>query len=109
MTGHGQSVADGATSPATNGAVPHDHHHHHHHHPNSRINGTSVGAHSQRADVFSRSRQIHTFPDVCYKLRHRVQAFLAEDIPASNKLLHDVQKQVRVSVDVIEQALRQYR
>ncbi|KJR88529.1 FAD synthetase [Sporothrix schenckii 1099-18] len=52
--------------------------------------------------------QAHHFPDVCYKLRHKVLAFLDEEIPASEKILRNVQNQVRISVSVVEQALRRY-
>ncbi|KAL1889249.1 3'-phosphoadenosine 5'-phosphosulfate sulfotransferase [Sporothrix stenoceras] len=50
----------------------------------------------------------HHFPDVCYKLRNKVLAFLDEEIPASEELLKNMQSQVRISVDVVEQALRRY-
>ncbi|CAK7200374.1 3'-phosphoadenosine 5'-phosphosulfate sulfotransferase [Sporothrix eucalyptigena] len=93
MTAHGQPAGDGAPLPATNGTVPH---------PHALTNGT--GTQPQTTS----SLQQHHFPDVCYELSSKIRAFLAEDIPASNKLLHNVQSQVRVSVDVIEQALRRY-
>ncbi|CAK7271967.1 3'-phosphoadenosine 5'-phosphosulfate sulfotransferase [Sporothrix epigloea] len=67
----------------------------------------AVEAETAPSSASSRPRS-YTFPDVCYKLRHKVQAFLAEEIPASEELLRNVQSQVRASVDVIDQALRRY-
>ncbi|CAK7224586.1 3'-phosphoadenosine 5'-phosphosulfate sulfotransferase [Sporothrix curviconia] len=109
MTAHGgQPAVDGdggAPLPATNGTAPH--HHPGHDHQCLRANGTSTGT-TARSQPQPQPQLPHAFPEVCYKLRHKVHAFLAEDIPASDKLLHNVQSQVRISVDVIEQALRRY-
>ncbi|CAK7224680.1 3'-phosphoadenosine 5'-phosphosulfate sulfotransferase [Sporothrix bragantina] len=105
MTVHGQSAGDGAPLPSTNGTAPHHSQQQHQQH----TNGTSAGTQSQSQGTQGiSSRQQHVFPDVCYKLRQKVKAFLGEDIPASEELLRNVQSQVRISIDVIERALRQY-
>lgn len=48
-----------------------------------------------------------TLPDICYELRGKIDAFLTEDITNDN-VLRNVQSQIRVSIGVIEEALRQY-
>lgn len=46
--------------------------------------------------------------DVCVELRDKIEAFLAEKIPDSEPRLQAVQKQLRVSMDVVEEALSRY-
>ncbi|KAK4177288.1 putative FAD synthetase [Triangularia setosa] len=48
-----------------------------------------------------------TLPDICYELRGKIDAFLTEDI-TDDHVLRNVQSQIRVSMGVIEEALRQY-
>jgi FAD synthetase len=48
-----------------------------------------------------------SFRDVCFELRDKVEAFLAEE--QKTTLLRDVQAQVRVSIGVVEEALDKYR
>lgn len=96
MMGNVQPASDGAPRSATNGTAPH------HPHTNG-IAGTQPSAAARP------SLPRYHFPDVCHKLRRKVFAFLDQDIPASDELLRSVQSQVRISVDVIEQALRRYR
>ncbi|KAK4650899.1 3'-phosphoadenosine 5'-phosphosulfate sulfotransferase [Podospora pseudocomata] len=48
-----------------------------------------------------------TLPDICYELRGKIDAFLTEDITNDN-VLRNVQSQIRVSIGVIEEALRRY-
>ncbi len=90
-----------------------------------RCNGSAAAPHTNGAKAGGAhvqeqqpppNQQKHSTPtapyrlaDVCYELRRKVLAFLGEDIPASDELLRNVQVKVRVSVDVIEQALRRYR
>ncbi|OJJ44988.1 hypothetical protein ASPZODRAFT_43945, partial [Penicilliopsis zonata CBS 506.65] len=49
-----------------------------------------------------------TLAEVVASLHHRVHAFLAEDHPADSLLAH-VQKQTRISLDVVASALLRYR
>ena len=46
-------------------------------------------------------------PAICYELRKKVLAFLDEKIE-DDEGLQKVQRQVRISVDVIDDALRRY-
>ncbi|GKT52270.1 uncharacterized protein ColSpa_12451 [Colletotrichum spaethianum] len=48
-----------------------------------------------------------SFHDVCDELRHRVDAFLAEE--QKTEVLRNVQAQLRVSMGVVEEALARYR
>ncbi|KAK0734972.1 hypothetical protein B0T26DRAFT_690292 [Lasiosphaeria miniovina] len=51
-----------------------------------------------------------TLPEICYTLRRKVLAFLDEQIQDAHedRLLRDTQDQARVSMGVIEEALRRY-
>lgn len=100
---------NGVVAPPANGAPTH-------------TNGTTTSSHSQpspasipsgaasttETDATKQSQSKHQFADICYELRDKVLAFLAKELPESDKLLCNVQSQVRVSVEVIEQALRRY-
>lgn len=50
-----------------------------------------------------------TLPEICYALRRRVMAFLEEEQTSGDELLRNTQGQARVSMGVIEEALRRYR
>lgn len=45
--------------------------------------------------------------DVCYALNKKIDAFLAEEVDEPR--LRDVQSRLRVSLDLVEQALKKYR
>lgn len=47
-----------------------------------------------------------TLPDICFELQAKIDAFLCED--TDDDVLRKVQAQVKVSVDVIREALRRY-
>ncbi|KAK3934659.1 3'-phosphoadenosine 5'-phosphosulfate sulfotransferase [Diplogelasinospora grovesii] len=47
-------------------------------------------------------------PQICHTMRRKVMAFLDEDLPEDNGVLRSTQRQARVSVGVIEEALRRY-
>lgn len=49
-----------------------------------------------------------TLPEICYTLRRRVMDFLEEE-HADDELLRNTQAQARLSMGVIEEALRRYR
>ncbi|EPE05906.1 fad synthetase [Ophiostoma piceae UAMH 11346] len=95
------SPANGTSSTHTNGTSSASHPQP----PSALISSTEA---SSKPGAQPHSQPQYQFADVCYQLRHKVLAFLAKKVPESDKLLHNVQSQVRVSVDVIEQALRQY-
>ncbi|CAK7565262.1 MAG: 3'-phosphoadenosine 5'-phosphosulfate sulfotransferase [Sporothrix epigloea] len=112
MTRPDQAAGDGPSPPFSNGTIPHQQDH-----QRSYSNGASTSTQPQpnstevvkvETEAPSSRPRTYTFPDVCYKLRNKVQAFLADEIPASDGLLHLMQIQVRASVDVIDQALRRY-
>ncbi|CAK7272236.1 3'-phosphoadenosine 5'-phosphosulfate sulfotransferase [Sporothrix epigloea] len=107
MTRPDQATGDGPSQPFSN-TIPHQTDH-----QSLYSNGASTITQPQSkataaVDAPPSRPQHHTFPDVCYKLRHKVQAFLADEIPASDELLRNVQNQVRASVNVIDEALRRY-
>ncbi len=54
----------------------------------------------------SSSSSTRALPEICYILRRKVVAFLAER--PDTKLLRDTQEQARVAMGVIEEALRRY-
>lgn len=65
-------------------------------HPNgTTLNGTA-----------DRTQQDLHFPEICYRLRAKLLTFLEEQ--PTNKTLQAVQGQVRISMDVIDQALQRY-
>jgi FAD synthetase len=45
--------------------------------------------------------------DKCIEIKDKVDAFLAED--PDTQILRDVQAQLRVSIEVVEEALERYR
>ncbi|KAK4114947.1 adenine nucleotide alpha hydrolases-like protein [Canariomyces notabilis] len=47
-----------------------------------------------------------TLPDICFEIRNKIDAFLCEE--TDDDVLRKVQNQVRVSIDVIGEALRRY-
>ncbi|KAL2182056.1 uncharacterized protein P884DRAFT_235481 [Thermothelomyces heterothallicus CBS 202.75] len=53
-----------------------------------------------------RSMMPRALPDVCFELQAKVDAFLAEQ--TDDRVLRNVQSQVRVSMGVIQEALRRY-
>lgn len=66
----------------------------------SRVNGAAESASASLSDV------PRTLPEVCGELRRKVTAFLEEE--TDDKVLRGVQSQIRVSMGVIEEALRRY-
>ena len=73
------------------------------HQQDARINGISKndGGEGLTQDALPRS-----LPDICFELQAKVDAFLREQ--TDDQVLRKVQSQARVSMDVIQQALRQY-
>jgi FAD synthetase len=65
-----------------------------------RVNGVAEPASASLSDA------PRTLPETCGELRRKVIAFLEEQ--TENKLLQGVQNQVRVSMGVIEEAMRRY-
>lgn len=48
-----------------------------------------------------------TLPDVCAELRRKVLAFL--DTPAADETIRQTQEQTRISLQVVEEALKRYK
>jgi len=48
-----------------------------------------------------------SLPELCFRVHERVSAFLAQDAPT--RRLRSVQEQTRISLDVIQEALRRYK
>lgn len=71
-----------------------------------RINGVPKGE-SEAATAAPIAQTRRTLPEICYKLRGKIDAFLSEDI-TDDDVLRNVQTQVGVSMGVIEEALRRY-
>lgn len=71
-------------------------------HDDPRINGVAKADASTPAPASLR----RTLPDICLELRSKIDAFLCEQI--DDDVLRGVQSQVRVSMDVIGEALRRY-
>jgi FAD synthetase len=70
----------------------------HSHHDDSQVNGVAKPA--------SVSDAPRTFREICDELRHKVITFLEEQ--TDDEMLRNLQSQVRVSMGVIEEALRRY-
>lgn len=66
----------------------------------SRVNGVAESASASIPDA------PRTLPEVCGELQRKVTAFLEEK--TEDTVLRGVQSQVRVSIGVIEEALRRY-
>ncbi|KAK3382347.1 putative FAD synthetase [Lasiosphaeria ovina] len=67
-------------------------------------------AQAPAADLVATGPRPRTLPEICYTLRRKVLAFLDEQIQDAHedRLLRDTQDQARVSMGVIEEALRRY-
>jgi FAD synthetase len=66
----------------------------------ARVNGVPKATSAATADAPC------TLPETCDELRRRVMAFLEEE--ADSEMLRGVQSQVKVSMAVIDEALRRY-
>lgn len=77
------------------------------HHPASRSSDSQVNG-VGKTDVATETRGSlpHTLPQVCFELQAKLDAFLDEE--TDDKVLQNVQNRVRVSMDVIREALRRY-
>jgi FAD synthetase len=79
-------------------------------HNDARINGVSpkpADASTQMpAPTPAASSMRRTLPDICFEIRNKIDAFLCEE--TDDDVLRKVQNQVRVSIDVIGEALRRY-
>lgn len=71
-------------------------------HSDLRVNGVAKPDASPQPPAPPR----RTLPEICFELRSKIDAFLAEQ--TSDDVLRKVQNQVRVSMDVIGEALRRY-
>lgn len=71
-------------------------------HKGVRINGMT----KTDTDAQGRSSLAPTLPKICFELQAKVDAFLREE--TEDDVLRTVQNRVRVSVDVIREALRRY-
>jgi FAD synthetase len=70
------------------------------HQDGPQVNGAPVSASA------SASEAVPALEEVCRELRRKVTTFLEEQ--TDNKVLQGVQNQVRVSLGVIEEAMRRY-
>ena len=70
------------------------------HQDGPRINGVAEPASASVSDVS------HSLLQICDELRRKVTTFLDEQ--TDSKVLQGVQRQVRVSIRVIEEAMRRY-
>lgn len=68
------------------------------HHDGLRVGGV--------AKITSASDAVRKLPEMCYTLRRKVIAFLEEQ--TDDEMLRNAQGQARVSMGVIEEALRRY-
>lgn len=69
---------------------------------------TAPAAQAKASDLPRGGSEPRTLPEICYALRRRVMAFLEEE-QTGDELLRNTQGQARVSMGVIEEALRRYR
>ncbi|KAL2271953.1 hypothetical protein VTJ83DRAFT_1324 [Remersonia thermophila] len=64
------------------------------------------GAAKTEPQNVSRTEVTRTLPNICFELKAKVDAFLREQ--TDDRVLADVQRQVRTSIDVIQEALGRY-
>lgn len=76
------------------------------HQQDARINGIAKSESDSDSGVLTRGALRRTLPDICFELQAKIDAFLSEQ--TDDAVLRNVQSQVRVSMDVIQQALRRY-
>ncbi|KAG7290190.1 hypothetical protein NEMBOFW57_000188 [Staphylotrichum longicolle] len=76
------------------------------HQQDARINGIAKSESDSDSGVLTRGSLRRTLPDICFELQAKIDAFLSEQ--TDDAVLRNVQSQVRVSMDVIQQALRRY-
>ncbi|KAK4237270.1 hypothetical protein C8A03DRAFT_44843 [Achaetomium macrosporum] len=69
---------------------------------NVRINGTAKTDKS----ALTRGSSTRTLPEICFELQAKIDAFLCEE--TEDDVLRSVQRQVKVSMGVIQEALRRY-
>jgi FAD synthetase len=67
------------------------------------VNGTTK---TDDAGPVTRGWMSRTLPDICFELQGNIDAFLAEQ--TDDHVLRNVQSQIKVSMDVITEALRRY-
>ncbi|KAK3301628.1 uncharacterized protein B0T15DRAFT_487859 [Chaetomium strumarium] len=68
-----------------------------------RINGA---AKPDRSAALTRGSSTRTLPEICFELQAKIDAFLCEE--TEDDVLRGVQSQVKVSMGVIQEALRRY-
>jgi FAD synthetase len=68
----------------------------------ARINGVS----KPNTANLTRGSLPRTLPEICFELRAKIDAFLCEQ--TDDEVLRGVQNQIRVSMDVVQEALRRY-
>ena len=73
------------------------------HQQDARINGISK---TDGGEGLTQGALPRSLPDICFELQAKMDAFLREQ--TDDPVLRKVQDQARVSMDVIQQALRQY-
>ncbi len=73
------------------------------HQQDARINGT---CRTEGEGLLTRSAPLPSLPDICFELQAKMDAFLREQ--TDDQVLRKVQSQAKVSMDVIQQALRRY-
>ena len=87
-------------------------HHHQHHQPNGYYPAMAAAVADSTTASATASQPPATplhasLYDVCYALNQKIDAFLAEEV--EDQRLRDVQSRLRVSLDLVEQALKKYR
>jgi FAD synthetase len=70
--------------------------------PDVRINGAAKTDRS----ALTRGSSTRTLPQICFELQAKIDAFLCEE--TEDDVLCGVQSQVKVSMAVIQEALRRY-
>jgi len=76
------------------------------HQQDARINGIAKTDSDTGNEGLTRGVLRRTLPDICFELQAKIDAFLSEQ--TDDAVLRNVQSQVRVSMDVIQEALRRY-
>lgn len=76
--------------------------------PSIQTNGASAAAHIPDTTLQGRDANGHsTLPAVCAALRRKVLGFL--DRPATDETTRRTQEQTRISLQVVEEALKRYK
>jgi FAD synthetase len=72
----------------------------------ARINGVTSITKTDPATPLTRVALPRALPDICFELQAKIDAFLCEQ--TDDQVLRNVQSQVRVSMGVVQEALRRY-